>query len=108
MLELKAAFATLTVWAVLGISRTVDSALEGVVLLGAAVASLGLLFRAAVKAWKASRRWSKGIDHMLDLPDWQKRTDRKLDEHGRRLDRIDRKLDPDVTVAHVVKQDKPT
>jgi hypothetical protein len=107
VLELKAVFAAGAAALVIAISNTVDSALEGVVLIATAAVSLGVLWRATAKVYRGLVRWSKGIDHMLDLPTSLHRIHRKLDDHTERLDRLERKTEPDVKVEHHLKRVQP-
>jgi len=101
MIELKLAFALAVYWTIALMPELVDGG-NGVVFTASVVAALAVLWKVAVRLTKATRRWSRGIDHMLDLPGWQRDTDA-------RLDRIEEKVaaaEPDVVVGHIVKQSK--
>ena len=100
MIELKVVISVALVWLALKVPNVIDSTLEGVVLFASVLVSLGVLWSAAKKLTGHARRWSKGIDHMLELPVWMEKTDR-------RLERIERKAQSDLTVTHRVEQDPP-
>lgn len=86
-----------------GISRTADSILEGVILIGAALASIGIIWIKGVQpAAVFMRRLSEAVDALFDLRDWQGDMEHWKGEVDRRLGHIEQSLEAQVTVRHEV------
>lgn len=98
MVELKVVGVSAAVWLTLAISRLLDGVLEGVVLLGAAIAALGVIGHAARKVARFIRRVSEGVDLLFHVAD-------RIERFEARLDRLEDKATADVTVRHELTHD---
>lgn len=84
-----------TVLAMVAISRTVDNVLEGIVLIAAALAAIGIIWaKGVIPLVYFGRRASKAIDLLFELHDWKPEVDK-------RLERIEEQLNPPEAVSTV-------
>jgi hypothetical protein len=99
---LRVAYIWLTGSGTILLAQTIDEFLEGIVLIGAAVAAVGVIVAGLVKFARFARharefftRASIGVDELLDLPGWR----RGIEE---RLGRIEQQVGADFTVRHEI------
>lgn len=97
---LKLEFGALGAGALLALSPALDNALQGVVLIAAALAALGYIWlRVVAPLAHFMRRTARGVDLLFELADWRRDVDR-------RLDAIEQKAAADVVVSHRVEQER--
>lgn len=97
MFELKLALTSGATYGVLAFGQAVDGALEGVVLIGAAMGALGVIAHSLRKAARFTRRVSEGVDLLFHLAD-------RMEGLEARVDTVEREVSPDVVLKTYVQQ----
>jgi hypothetical protein len=87
VIELKLVLGSLVGWSVFAISQTVDGALEGVVLVGAAIGALGVIGHQSRKMIRFAKRVSEGVDLLFHLAGRIEEAEERIEA----LERADRK-----------------